>query len=44
MSPDVDELVDEGGLTTYTFPELPPPEVPDTDLCCEEAEMEEVRG
>jgi hypothetical protein len=37
MFPEVDELVDDGGLTTYTVPELPPPEVPDTDVCCEEA-------
>jgi hypothetical protein len=42
MCPEVDELVDDGGLTTYTVPELPLPEVPDTDICCEEAEMEEV--
>jgi hypothetical protein len=42
MFPEVDELVDDGGLTTYTVPELPLLEVPDTDVCCEEAEMEEV--
>jgi hypothetical protein len=42
MFPEVYELVDYGGLTTYTVPELPPPEVPDTDVCFEEAEMEEV--
>jgi hypothetical protein len=42
MFPEVDELVDDGGLTTYKVPELPPPEVPDTDVCCEEAEMEDV--
>jgi hypothetical protein len=42
MFPEVDELVDDGGLTTYTVPELPPPEVPYIDVCCEEAEMEEV--
>jgi hypothetical protein len=38
----VDELVDDGGLTTNPVPELPLPEAPDTDVCCEEAEMEEV--
>jgi hypothetical protein len=42
MFPEVDELVDDGGLTTYTVQEFPPPEVPDTDVCCEESEMEEV--
>jgi hypothetical protein len=42
MFPDVDRLVDDGGLTTYPAPELTLPEVPDNDVCCEEADMEEV--